>query len=109
VYKAALGLVDQDRGLSLRFPRFYKIREDKVRSLVWMFPTWLTPPYRSQGIEDALHPDEFAQMYRTQEAGPKKAAPAGDAGPSAVDGDAPESPVEEQKEDVFGDDGDEEA
>jgi DNA ligase-1 len=29
VYKAAIGLVNEDRGLSLRFPRFLKKREDK--------------------------------------------------------------------------------
>lgn len=28
-YRAAIGLVDEDRGLSMRFPRFLKAREDK--------------------------------------------------------------------------------
>ncbi|EGG09678.1 uncharacterized protein MELLADRAFT_34116 [Melampsora larici-populina 98AG31] len=48
VYKAAQGLIDPDRGLSLRFPRFYRIRDDK-------------------GVEDASHPEDFAEMWRRQE------------------------------------------
>ena len=46
---AALGLVSQARGLSLRFPRFMSIREDK-------------------GVEDASTPEFLANMYRTQQA-----------------------------------------
>lgn len=45
---AALGLVNSKRGLSLRFPRFIRAREDK-------------------GIENASSPEFLAQMYRTQE------------------------------------------
>lgn len=48
VYKAAQGLIDPDRGLSLRFPRFYRIRDDKA-------------------VEDASHPEDFAAMWRRQE------------------------------------------
>ncbi|KAI0836954.1 ATP-dependent DNA ligase [Hypoxylon sp. FL0890] len=53
-YTAAIGLVSQDRGLSLRFPRFLKKREDK-------------------GIEEASTSEFLAALYRKQEA---KAPPA---------------------------------
>ncbi|OBZ68078.1 DNA ligase 3 [Grifola frondosa] len=49
---AALGLVSQNRGLSLRFPRFMKVREDK-------------------GIEDASTPEFLAKMWRDQQAAGK--------------------------------------
>lgn len=45
---AALGIVSEDRGLSLRFPRFMRVREDK-------------------GITDASTPDFLASMWRKQE------------------------------------------
>ncbi|KKY13704.1 putative dna ligase 1 [Phaeomoniella chlamydospora] len=48
-YTAAIGLVSEERGLSLRFPRFLKVREDK-------------------GIEDASSSDFLAALYRKQEA-----------------------------------------
>ena len=48
-YVAALGLVDDERGLSMRFPRFLKIREDK-------------------GIEEASTSDFLAELWRKQEA-----------------------------------------
>jgi DNA ligase-1 len=48
-YKAAIGLVSQDRGLSLRFPRFLRKREDK-------------------GIEEASTNEFLAGMFRKQEA-----------------------------------------
>lgn len=48
VYTAAIGLVNEDRGLSMRFPRFLKVREDK-------------------SIEEASTNDFLANLYRKQE------------------------------------------
>jgi DNA ligase-1 len=48
-YTAAIGLVSEERGLSTRFPRFLKVREDK-------------------GIEEATEAHELADLYRKQEA-----------------------------------------
>ena len=48
-YTAAIGLVSEERGLSLRFPRFLKVREDK-------------------SIDEASTPDFLACLYRKQEA-----------------------------------------
>jgi DNA ligase-1 len=48
-YTAAIGLVSEERGLSLRFPRFLKVREDK-------------------SIEEASTDEFLADLYRTQEA-----------------------------------------
>lgn len=45
---AARGLVSDSRGLSLRFPRFIKVREDK-------------------NIEDASNPEFLAQMWNDQQ------------------------------------------
>ena len=50
-YTAALGLISDERGLSLRFPRFMKKREDK-------------------GIEEASTNEFLAALYRKQEARP---------------------------------------
>ena len=52
-YTAAVGLVSEDRGLSTRFPRFLRVREDK-------------------GIDEATEAEELATLYRKQEARPKK-------------------------------------
>ncbi|KAI8633531.1 ATP-dependent DNA ligase [Xylariaceae sp. FL1651] len=60
-YTAAIGLVSQDRGLSLRFPRFLRKREDK-------------------GIEEASTNEFLAGLFRKQEA---KAPPP----PATEDGD----------------------
>jgi DNA ligase 1 len=55
-YTAAIGLVSAERGLSLRFPRFLRKREDK-------------------GIEEASTSDFLAGLYRKQEARALVAAP----------------------------------
>ncbi|KAF2263485.1 ATP-dependent DNA ligase [Lojkania enalia] len=47
-YTAAIGLVSEERGLSTRFPRFLKVREDK-------------------GIDEATEAAELAAMYKKQE------------------------------------------
>ena len=47
VYTAAMGLVSEERGLSMRFPRFIKVREDK-------------------GIEEASTGRELAMMWEKQ-------------------------------------------
>ncbi|KAL8828556.1 MAG: hypothetical protein Q9191_002526 [Dirinaria sp. TL-2023a] len=47
-YLAALGLVDEDRGLSMRFPRFLKVREDK-------------------SIDEASTSDFLAELYHKQD------------------------------------------
>ncbi|EXJ87248.1 DNA ligase 1 [Capronia epimyces CBS 606.96] len=55
-YTAAIGLVHEDRGLSMRFPRFLKVREDK-------------------GIEEASTSEFLANLYRKQEARMKETGP----------------------------------
>ncbi|CBX98258.1 similar to DNA ligase I [Plenodomus lingam JN3] len=53
-YTAAVGLVSEERGLSTRFPRFLRVREDK-------------------GIEEATEAHELADLYWKQEAkGPRQ-------------------------------------
>ncbi len=59
-YTAAIGLVSVERGLSLRFPRFLKKREDK-------------------GLDEASTNDFLAGQWRKQEARAPAAGPEGEA------------------------------
>ncbi|KAJ4345159.1 hypothetical protein N0V95_005884 [Ascochyta clinopodiicola] len=52
-YTAAIGLVSEERGLSTRFPRFLRVRDDK-------------------GVEEATEAGELAALYRKQEARPDR-------------------------------------
>ncbi len=47
---AALGLVSESRGLSLRFPRFIRVRDDK-----------------GQNVEQASSPEFLANMWKSQQ------------------------------------------
>lgn len=55
-YLAAIGLIDESRGLSMRFPRFLKVRDDK-------------------GIDEASTADFLASLWRKQEARAQSSGP----------------------------------
>jgi len=55
-YTAAMGLVSDERGLSMRFPRFIKIRDDK-------------------GIDEASTGRELAAMWEKQNENTKEDIP----------------------------------
>ncbi|KAI9738260.1 MAG: hypothetical protein M1834_008758 [Cirrosporium novae-zelandiae] len=57
-YTAAIGLINEERGLSLRFPRFLKVREDK-------------------SIDEASTAEFLAGLYRKQESRIKEEASVG--------------------------------
>jgi DNA ligase-1 len=61
-YTAAIGLVSDERGLSMRFPRFLKKREDK-------------------SIDEASTSEFLATLYRKQEAKPESSSKAPAGGP----------------------------
>ncbi|GAB7361326.1 hypothetical protein MBLNU230_g1382t1 [Neophaeotheca triangularis] len=80
-YTAAMGLVSLERGLSLRFPRFLRVREDK-------------------GLEEASSSEFLAGLWRKQEArvpegGGGEAKEEGDGGGVDDDGDGGDGEVDE--------------
>ncbi|RYP07756.1 hypothetical protein DL765_009021 [Monosporascus sp. GIB2] len=82
-YTAALGLASADRGLSLRFPRFLRRREDK-------------------GIEEASTSEFLAGLWRKQETkAPVAVAPGEDAG-GGVEEDALDEEGEGEEEEGGG-------
>ncbi|KAL3475038.1 ATP-dependent DNA ligase [Aspergillus californicus] len=64
-YQAAIGLVSDERGLSLRFPRFLKAREDKSIDEA-STSNYLALLYRKQSenarAEEVLNPDQIAEL-----------------------------------------------
>ncbi|KAL1841217.1 hypothetical protein VTJ49DRAFT_7285 [Mycothermus thermophilus] len=78
VYTAAIGLAVEDRGLSLRFPRFMRKREDK-------------------GVEEASTSEDLAALYRKQQAKGPSAVEKGGAGAEAVGEDLAKDDDEEEE------------
>lgn len=66
-YPAAIGLVSDERGLSLRFPRFIKVREDK-------------------SIDEATSSDYLALLWRKQMERTGEAGEAGEVGEVCLEG-----------------------
>ena len=67
-YKAAVGLVDDSKGISIRFPRFCRLRDDK-------------------GVTDSTSPEQVADMYRNQAVVRLKGGNNGGGGGGGRDGD----------------------
>lgn len=78
VYNAAKGLVPGDRGLSVRFPRFIKLREDK-------------------SVEQATTPRDLANLWHVQESGGKKTSDRPARVAAASDGEE----EDEEEEELF--------
>ena len=79
---AALGIISDKRGLSVRFPRFIKIREDK-------------------STENASTPEFLADMYKSQQANFNKERGGVDEG-DLLDVEMPESELEEEESESDG-------
>lgn len=79
---AALGIISDKRGLSVRFPRFIKIREDK-------------------SIENASTSEFLADMFRSQQANSNKERGGVDEG-DLLDVEMPESELEEEESESDG-------
>lgn len=79
---AALGIISDKRGLSVRFPRFIKIREDK-------------------SIENASTPEFLADMFRSQQTNSNKERGGVDEG-DLLDVEMPESELEEEESESDG-------
>ena len=79
-YTAAIGLVSEDRGLSMRFPRFLRVREDK-------------------SIDEASTPEFLARLYRKQQARIRASDGADDEAAPGLD----EASVGLDDEDMFAD------